>query len=171
MADISSIKLFHSMLTPIMEAIPQVVEMMEKKADMDRSMAKYQKDLDKAQKEVQDVYDAADQRLIQMNGGLVDLQNTQEALRAEIERTRVKLAADQEAAADVANSAKFASDAAVIEHNARANQAELQAKERIAVAEASVSARTAELEKSIADLEKREAAAQKALDTLRNKLG
>lgn len=171
MADIGSIKLFHSMLSPIMEAIPQVVELMEKKADMDRTMAAYQADLDKAKADVQAAYDEADRRIVEMNGTISELKDQQEALRAEIDRTRLKLAADQESAADAANAAKYAADAAIIEHNARINAAELKAKERIEAAEAAASARAAELEKSIAELTNREALAQKALDKLREKLG
>lgn len=171
MADMASIKLFHSMLTPIMDAIPQVIEMMEKKADMDRTMAAYQADIDNAKAEVQKAYDEADRRIAEQNGVITGLLDQQEALRAEIERTRTKLAADQEAAADAAAAAKYAADAAVIEHNARANQAELQAKERMEAAEADAAARAAELEKSIAELTNKEALAQNALDKLRAKLG
>lgn len=171
MADMASIKLFHSMLAPIMEAIPQVVEMMEKKADMDRTLAAYNADIQKAKAEVQGVYDEADKRIAKMNGDITDLMDKQEALNAQLSRTQEKLKADLEAAEDATNQARYAADAAVIQHNARANEAELQAKQRADDAEASAQERIAALEKSIADLEKREAAAQKALDTLRARLG
>lgn len=171
MADISSIKLFHSMMAPVMEAIPQVLEMLEQKADMERSMAIYRQDLEKAKAEVQAAYDEADRRITESNGALSELADKREALNAEIGRLDSKLMTSKEAIEDAINAAKYAADGAVIEHNARAAEAERISKERIAAAEQAATERAAELEKSIADLEAREAKAQKALEALRSKLG
>jgi chromosome segregation ATPase len=170
MADMASIKLFHSMLAPIMDAIPQVIEMLEKKADMDRTMAAYQADIEKTKAEVQAAYDEADTRIAQSNKVLLGLADKQKALQAALESTQVKLKADTEAAEDIVNSAKYAADSAVIEHHARAVDAAAKANAHIAVANQQYTERAAEITQAIAELEKRAAAANKTLDALRTKL-
>ena len=171
MADMASIKLFHSMLAPVMEAIPQVISMMEQKADMDRTMAAYQADIEKAKADVQAAYDEADKRIAESNAVLVALAEKHEALRQEVAQASADAEAAKMSAADAINQAKYAADAAILSHNTRASEVETKAKARMEAADADALARAAQLEQSIADLEKREAAAQKALDNLRAKLG
>lgn len=169
--DIGALRKFQETWAPVMDAIPAVVEMVERKADMEREVGAHRAAMEKAQAEIQKAYDTADLRIAQFNDDISRLGDMKAALVQEIADTR----AAARAAAEEERAAATAQLAAIQEQTAQANaqlatvnaQIAAQTAEAQAAHTAAVSAMSAE----IADLEKRRAAAEKALDALRAKLG
>lgn len=169
--NVSALRKFQETFGPAIEAIPAVIEAVERQADMQREVNAHKAKMEKAQAEIQAAYDQADKRLADYNGDIAKLQEQKTALTK-------KIKADTDAAQAKAAEAKAAADAElakVVEETkqATAQLASIQkdVKAQIAAAQAEHDAAMKAMQAEIADLEKRRAAAEKALDALRAKLG
>ena len=169
--DVGALRRFQETWGPVLDAIPAVVNMAEQQADLDRALAKKRIELTAATKEVEAAFAEADVRLEAVNKELTAVLDQKSATLAEIgnARTQADVAAK---AAEV--DAKKRLDA--ITQKVDVKSAELATVDAKIVAE--TNAALAEHAKAVAamsaeiqDLEKRKAAAEKALDTLRAKLG
>ena len=169
--DINALRKFQDVWAPVLEAIPAVMDMAAKQADIERGMVIAAKDLEKAKAEIQKAYDEADKRLVALNADM-----------------DAAIAARTAALADIADAKKKASEAAkTAEQKALNKLAEVEAKikertmdlatlsEEYAAkrnsAEEALKGLIAEQEAKLKDVEKRYAAAEKALEALRAKLG
>lgn len=169
--DVSALNQFYSAMKPIMDAIPAVLEMVEQQADMERAASVYRAEVESIKASGKDAQDAVDNAVTALKIELADLEEQKQTVLRGIAAAEEAVKAAKAASQDAINTAKYAADAAIVQHKARASAAEFDANERVSAAEATATERAAELEKSIADLEKREAAAQASLEALRAKLG
>jgi len=91
--DINALRKFQETWSPVMDAIPAVMDMVAKQADMDRSMAQAKKDLEAAQAEVQSTYDNADKQLAKINDELAKLSQKKRDDQARFDSMLADLAA------------------------------------------------------------------------------
>lgn len=169
--DVGALRRFQETWGPVIEAIPAVVNMAEQQADLDRALAKKRIELTAATKEVEAAFAEADVRLEAVNRELTSVLDQKAATLAEIgnARTQADVAAK---AAEV--DAKKRLDA--ITQKVDVKSAELATVDAKIVAETNAALAAhdkavAAMSAEIQDLEKRKAAAEKALDSLRAKLG
>jgi delta 1-pyrroline-5-carboxylate dehydrogenase len=169
--DIGALRRFQSTWGPVIDVIPDVINMAEQQADLERALNKKSLELDSATKEVETVFAEADKRLIVLNKELSDVVAMKSTVLAEIE-SATKDAEVKAKAAEAEANARFAVVIKSIEvKNAELAEtsSKIAAKTDAALAEhAKV---VAGMNAEIQELEKRKAAAEKALDTLRAKLG
>jgi phosphoenolpyruvate-protein kinase (PTS system EI component) len=169
--DVGALRKFQEVWGPAVAAIPAVLDMVAKQADFDRGMAQAAIDLEKAKAEVQSVYDAADARLVQVNAELLAQQQAASTVKADTAEAKKKATAAQRAA-----EAKLADTLASIDTAVAAKKAELADVDRaLALANQQATAMhdayVAELAAKSVDAEKRLAVAERALESLKSKLG
>lgn len=169
--DIGALRKFQELWGPVLESIPAVMDAVAKQADFDRALRAAKADLEKANADILSAKDAA------------ETIRTKSA--AEFEALNAKMQAAIEAADRRAYDAEEDSRARINRAKEKAATAEAQAdrqKAAVEAAEAQVKVKIAEVEKlhaeavaakeaEIAALEKRQAAAEKAIETLKSKLG
>lgn len=169
--DVGALRRFQETWGPVLDAIPAVVNMAEQQADLDRALAKKKVELAAATKEVEAAFAEADVRLEAVNRELTSVLDQKAATLAEIGNARTQA----DVAAKAAESdAKKRLDA--ITQKVDVKSAELATVDAKIVAETNAALAAhdkavAAMSAEIQDLEKRKAAAEKALDSLRAKLG
>lgn len=169
--DVNALRKFQELWTPVINAIPAVLDAAAQQADLDRALAQKRIELEKAGAEIQEAYDAADKRLVAVNEQLTVIENHKKAVLEEIG------VAKQESIAAAKNLEKKAHDRlAAVEAKVKTAESVLatldaQVTAKLAALQAEFDAKRETLDSEIKDLEKRKAAAEKALDTLRAKLG
>jgi hypothetical protein len=171
MMDINALRKFADTFGPAIEAIPAVIDAVSKKADLDREMAVLLKDIAAAKVEIQKSYDEADARIAVANQTLTELLEKQGQVVKETDAARK--AADEKAKRTLTatNDKVVAAEAqlAGLQNKILSADADLQAK--LQAMELEASNKQAELEAKTKDAEKRFAAAEKALESLKAKLG
>lgn len=169
--DIGALRKFQDLWGPVLESIPAVIEATAKKEDLDRAITIQNKVLEKAKQEVTTAYEEADKRLAAVNQEL-------ELLMAQKAQTSEAIAAERVKANDAAANALREAQGQLSVVNLKVQSAteklsnigaEYAAK--IAEAQAAHEAAVAKMEAEIKSLEDRGSKAEKALETLRAKLG
>ena len=168
--DFVAIRRFQEVWGPVMELLPALLDIKAHKDDLDRELTKSRAKASQAVAEIQAAYDEADKRIAAANKERDEIQAAKRQATADIDKAatdaRLAIAAQ-----------KVAGDAAVVQANA--NVANIQAKasrldkeytDKKAALEADLQERALELTAVVSDLEARQAAAEKALGELRNKL-
>ena len=169
--DIGALRKFQEVWEPVIKAIPAVMELQAKQADMDRWVAAKKLELEKAQKEIDAAYAEADRKLAAHNAEVEASQAEVKQARASADAIRANAEAEAKAAADYIRSKSANLAKQVTEREARVAQLDAEIAKALADAVAPREAKIAELQATISDLEKRQATAEKALDALRAKLG
>lgn len=169
--NVSALRQFQSMWEPVVKAIPAVLEMAEKKADLDKALQVHAATVEKARKasEKEVARIAADVASAQAQLDAMGVQKA--ALAVQHQQLQADLLQRLERAEAEAKAAEARAVAVQIACDSKSAAAEAEAKARIDAAKSAADAQTQVLMADIADLEKRRAAAEKALDTLRAKLG
>jgi chromosome segregation ATPase len=169
--DLNALRKFQDLWSPVMEAIPAVMDMAAKQADLERGLTKMAKDLAKAQAEVQKTYDEADARLIAVNkdleAAIAAKAETMDSI--EVAKRSAALAADEAAKKAAAKLAD--TDAKIKEKTATLASLDKEFAAKIAEAKAAMQTELDDLTAKIKDAEKRYATAEKALESLKAKLG
>jgi len=169
--DISALRRFQATWGPVIDVIPDVINMAEQQADFERGLAAKRLELDKATKEIDAAYAEADKRLAVVNEELVAVSAQRVAVVAEINEAK-KAAADAAKTADVSAKARLAAiEDQITESSAVLTKVGVQIAADTSAAQAEHATAVKVMQAEIVDLEKRKAAAEKALDTLRAKLG
>lgn len=169
--DIGALRAFQNTWSAVIEAIPAVINMAEQQADLDRALKLKATELQKADKEIESAFVEANARLTVLNEQLVATSNQKAEVLAGIEGARQQAT---KAAAEAAAKAKLALatvDQKIAAQTAVLSTVDAQINERLATATAAHTAAVASMEAEIKDLERRKSVAEKALDTLRAKLG
>ena len=169
--DIGALRRFQSTWGPVIDVIPGVINMVEQQADFERGLAAKRIELNNATAEIASAYEEADKRLIALNAELVAASTQKSEVLAEINEAK-KAAVEAAKVAD----AKAKVRLSAIEDQITESSAVLaKVKDKIAENTSAAQAEHAQIvlvmQAEILDLEKRKAAAEKALDTLRAKLG
>lgn len=169
--DVNALRLFQATWGPVLDAIPTVIDAIGRQADFDRELKLKAMALDDANKEIESVYAEADKRLQAINNQMTEAINARFANEAAIEKAKRDAAdaADEAAKAQNAVLADIAEKIAAKNAELSAVDAEIAAK--TAAAQAEHEAVVAKMAAEVADLEKRQAVAEKALESLRAKLG
>lgn len=169
--DIGALRRFQSTWGPVIDVIPGVINMVEQQADFERGLAAKRIELNNATAEIASAYEEADKRLIALNAELVAASTQKSEVLAEINEAK-KAAAE---AAKVADAKAKARLSAIEDQITESSAVLAKVKDKIAEDTSAAQAEHAQIvlvmQAEILDLEKRKAAAEKALDTLRAKLG
>lgn len=169
--DIGTLHSFQNAWGPVIAAIPAVINMAEQQADLNRALAAKRLELTAASDEIDAAFKEANSRLATLNQEMTEVLDKKADVMASIEAATVA-AAKAAQAAEVAAKTKLEETLKILAARSEelaAMGADIDAKAAAAsTAHANaVAVRTVEIQ----DLEKRKAAAEKALDTLRSRLG
>jgi chromosome segregation ATPase len=168
---IGELRKFQDTWGPVIATIPAVINMVEMEADLNRALVTKRQEFEAAEKSIASAFEEADKLLEKINQELEAVSKEKQALREEIDASRTKFA-EQARQIEVDRDASLSGiQAAIADAQGKATQAIQEAEASVAKAQADAAVQKAEMEAEIKDLEKRRAAAEKALDTLRAKLG
>lgn len=169
--DISAVKKFQDMWSPIMETIPAVLDMAEHQADLARGIATEEKRLKKVQDDIAAKTGEGEALVAKLNAEIELLAEKRNKAAAAYEAQKAEIAGG-------VSDAKKASAAEIelIEQKValvlgKIEEAEKAYAAKVAVQEADYAERVQQLEAEIKGIEARKKAAEKTLDTLRAKLG
>lgn len=169
--DIGALRRFQATWGPVIDVIPDVINMAEQQADLERGLTAKRLELTKANDEIAAAYAEADKRLAVVNEELVAAGAKRVAVIAEMNEAK-KAASDAAKTADASAKARLdAIEAQITESSAVLAKVGERIIADTAAAQADHAVAVKVMQAEIMDLEKRKAAAEKALDTLRAKLG
>jgi len=169
--DIGALRRFQATWGPVIDVIPDVINMVEQQADLDRALAANRLELNKATAEIDEAYAEATKQLAASKEELAATGKQKAAVAAEIVASR-QTAAEAAEAADASAKARLAAiEAQITESSAVLAKVDGRIAADTAAAQAEHAVAVKAMQAEIVDLEKRKAAAEKALDTLRAKLG
>jgi hypothetical protein len=169
--DTSALRKFQDVWGPVLDAIPAVLEAVAKQADVDRELRIKKVELDEAGKKIDAAFVEADKRLSSVNSEMEQAMQQKEKALAEIEAAKKAQAADDVKAAEAQRKLVDDWNKKIASLQSQFSNVEAEHAKKVAAAEASYAEKTVALEADVKDLEKRKAAAEKALDALRSKLG
>jgi chromosome segregation ATPase len=169
--DTNALRKFQDVWGPVLEAIPAVLEATAKKADIDRELRAKQIELDEAGKKIAKAFEEADRRLSSVNSEMEQAMQQKAKALADIEAAK-KVDADNRAKAEKASAKVFDEwNQKIAALQSQFSNVEAEHAKKVSAAEADFAAKAAALDADVKELEKRKAAAEKALDALRSKLG
>ena len=169
--DIGALRRFQATWGPVIEIIPDVINMAEQQADLERGLAAKRLELSKATAEIDEAYAEANKQLAVSNEELVATGKQKAAVAAEIAAARQAAAKAVEDADASAKARLAAIEAQIAESSAVLAKIDGRIAADTSAAQAEHAAAVKVMQIEIADLERRKATAEKALDTLRAKLG
>jgi hypothetical protein len=169
--DTAALRKFQDLWGPVLEAIPAVLEATAKKADVERELRVKQVEIDEAGKKIDAAFVEADKRLSSVNSEMEQAMQQKAKALADIEDAKKAQAADDVKAAEAQRKLVDDWNKKIASLQSQFSNVEAEHAKKVAAAEASFAEKTAALEADVKDLEKRKAAAEKALDALRSKLG
>ena len=169
--DTTALRKFQDLWGPVVEAIPAVLEMSAKQADWERSLAVKKIEFEEADKKIVKAFEEADKRLSSVNSEMEQAMQQKAKALADIEYAkkvdadnRVKAEESQRKVVDEWNQR-------IAKLQSQFSNVESEYAKKVIDLEADFAGRVLALEAEVKDLEKRKAAAEKALDALRSKLG
>lgn len=162
---------FQTIWGPVIEAIPAVLDMAASQADWERAVAVKKIEFDEADKKIAKAFEEADKRLSSVNSEMEQAMQQKAKALADIEDAKKAQAADDVKAAEAQRKLVDDWNKKIASLQSQFSNVEAEHAKKVAAAEASFAEKTAALEADVKDLEKRKAAAEKALDALRSKLG
>jgi chromosome segregation ATPase len=169
--DTSALRKFQDVWGPVLDAIPAVLEAVAKQSDVDRELRIKKAEMDEAGKKIDAAFVEADKRLSSVNSEMEQAMQQKAKALADIEDAKKAQAADNAKAAEAQRKLVDEWNKKIAALQSQFSNVEAENAKRVAAAEASYAEKTAALEADVKDLEKRKAAAEKALDALRSKLG
>lgn len=169
--DTGTLRKFQELWTPVIAAIPAVLDMVEREADLDRAIQSKKLELEKVQKEIDAALDEADQRLAFANSNLDAIADQKRAIQREIAEAKSKANVEASEAEQVKKAMLYALQVSIgsVQAQLQGLQAEYAAKR--AEAEAAHAEAMKVLEADIAELDARKVAAETALRDIKSKLG
>jgi tetrahydromethanopterin S-methyltransferase subunit G len=169
--DTNALRKFQELWGPVIEAIPAVLEATAKKADAERELRIKQVEIDAADNKIAKAFEEADKRLSSVNSEMEQAMQQKAKALADIEYAkkvdadnRVKAEESQRKVVDEWNQR-------IAKLQSQFSNVESEYAKKVIDLEADFAGRVLALEAEVKDLEKRKAAAEKALDALRSKLG
>jgi hypothetical protein len=169
--DTTALRKFQDLWGPVLAAIPAVLEAAAKQADVERMLRVKQVEFDDADKKIATAFEEANKRLSSVNSEMEQAMQQKAQALADIE-------AAKKAQSDSFDAAKQAFAVTEMEWvqktsalQSQFSQVEANLAQKMADADATYADKVTALEVDVKDLEKRKAAAEKALDVLRSKLG
>ncbi len=169
--DVGALRRFQATWGPVIAVIPDVINMAEQQADLERGLASKRLELSKATAEIDAAYAEADKRLVALNAELVAVSAQKLEVMTAINEAK-QAASDAARDADTAAKARLgAIEDQITESSAVLARVGVQIAADTSAAQAEHAQAVLVMQSEIMDLEKRKSTAEKALDTLRAKLG
>ncbi len=169
--NLSELRKFQDIWGPVLQTIPAVIEMVERKDDLDRSIAAAQREYDKVKTHIEDQLKIG---TAQIDAAVVRLHEA-EAKRAEvlkdIEAAKAKAREDASAAEQAKQERLAVVNAKIVEASNKLSVVEKDYSAKLAQERAAHAEATAAMQAEIAALEARKNDVQAALDSLKAKLG
>jgi hypothetical protein len=169
--DVGALKQFQAQWGPVLAAVPAVLEAVERKADLDRAMAKYTADVEKVRKVAVKEEAAAETRLADARAGLEDLQAQRDVWLQELADFRKEAEAERAAVEQANAEAAATARKRVADITARAEGLEAEYAAKKQAAEDAHNALLAEQQAVVDAMDATRAKAEKALEAIRTKLG
>lgn len=169
--DTGALRRFQDLWEPVLQAIPAVIELDAKQAEMERWLATKRLEFDKAQKEIEAAYAEADKRLEQHNAAVTDAVAQVAKANEDAVLIRSEAAASAKQFLDAAQVKLAAVNAQISEREQALLKVDAQHAAKLAALDAAHAEAVSAKEAEIVALEKRQATAEKALESLRAKLG
>ena len=169
--DISALRRFQEVWEPVIQAIPAVLDMAERQADLERGLNIRKLELEKAGSEIAAAYEEADKKLAVVNQELDNaVQAKNEALQ-EASEIRSKAQADAAEIERAKRASLSALDEQISKVKTELSNLNSDFAARRAAAQAAHSAMVKSLAGEIEDLQLRKQAAEQALAEIKAKLG
>lgn len=169
--DTGALRKFKDIYAPIIGVIDEVLTLEAKKADLERWVAEKQREMTTAQEEIAAAYAEADERLAAHNEVVAAAQERVKAARELGDELKRNAAEEVSRVQEAAQARLDELTAAITDRQTTLAGLDAEIAKLLLEATAPREARIAELNATIKDLEKRQATAEKALDSLRAKLG
>jgi uncharacterized protein YhaN len=169
--DTTALRKFQDVWGPVLDAIPAVLEAVAQKTDVERELRIKQVEIDDADKKVAKAFEEADKRLSSVNSEMEQAMQQREKALADIEEAKKAQAADNAKAEEAQRKLLDEWNQKIASLQSQFSNVQTDYNKKVADAEADFAGRVLALEAEVKELEKRKATAEKALDTLRNKLG
>lgn len=169
--DTTALRKFQDVWGPVLDAIPAVLEAVAQKTDVERELRIKQIEIDEAGKKIDAAFVEADKRLSSVNSEMEQAMQQKAKALADIEEAKKAQAADNAKAEEAQRKLLDEWNQKIASLQSQFSNVEAEHAKKVAAAEASFAEKTAALDADVKDLEKRKAAAEKALDALRSKLG
>lgn len=169
--DTSALKKFLETFGPVVEALPTVMDAVNKQNSIDKEIKRQTKELEKLQAAMDSVVAEAEAKVVEANKMAESVLATRTATQGAIaddKREAAKKAREAEAKANDKLKA-IEEKTATAEKQLKAVDADLKA--RLKLAETEFNTRKEVMDAEIAELEKRQASAERSLATLLKKLG
>lgn len=169
--DVGALRLFQSTWKPVIDAIPDVINMAAMQVDLDRELAAKKKELADAEAQIKSAFEEANRRLTNVNQQLEAAVAGTKAAEADTDRL---LAARERELAEAGTARKktlAATEKRLAEVEAAVQKAEALAAQKIADAEAAAKAKLDAAETQLQAIEAKRQAAEAVLESLRSKLG
>jgi len=162
---------FYDMWAPVMSVLPSVITAVERENEVERHVQILQKDLERIKAEKQQVIEAAEAKLHAISEAIEETATKKAAADAEVKAyeadCKLKIADKQKATEAKINAleSKVTAITQQIENSEKAHGMRLKAMED------ELRTKQVEAEAQLAEIERKTAAANKALDNIRAKLG
>ena len=169
--DTSALRKFQDVWGPVLEAIPAVLEATAKQADVERMLRVKQIEYEEADKKIAKAFEEADKRLSAVNSEMEQAMQQKAKALEDIEAAKKAQAADNVKAAEAQRKLVDEWSKKIAALQSQFANVESEQAKKVAAAEAAYADKVATLEVEVKELEKRKAAAEKALEALRSKLG
>lgn len=169
--DVGALKQFQTQWGPVLAAIPAVLDMVERKADLDRAMAKYEQDVEDIRNSGAKLQAQADAKLANAQAELDGLQERKLGWLQDLADFRAAADAERTATEQAAAAAVADAQARVAEATAQAAGLEAEYAAKKKEAETAHSALLAAQQAEIDALDATRVKAEKALEAIRAKLG
>lgn len=169
--DVSALRKFQDLWGPVLESLPAVMDAVAKQADLDRALQKSKKDLEDAKKEVADAKAEAQRirdKAAEEDASLIAKFNA--AVASAEQRVKDAEEAAQKRIDDAAAKVS-AVEQKLAQHQAAITAAEARSKAKLAEMQKEQDDLLQAHEAEIKSLEDRKAKAEKAIETLKSKLG
>jgi chromosome segregation ATPase len=169
--DTAALRKFQDVWGPVIDAIPAVLDAAAQQKDVERFLQSKRAEMEEADKKIAKAFEEADKRLSSVNSEMEQAMQQKAKALADIEDAKKAQAVDDAKAAEAQRKLVDEWNKKIAALQSQFSNVETENAKRVAAAEASYAEKTAALEADVKDLEKRKAAAEKALDALRSKLG
>lgn len=169
--DTIALRKFQEVWGPVLDAIPAVLEATAKRADVERELRIKQVELEGADKKISDSFVEANKRLSAVNSEMEQAIEQKTKVLADIEDAKAAQAADNVKAEEAQRKTVDEWNQSIAKLQSQFSNVEVEHAKKVSDLEADFAGRVLTLDAEVKDLEKRKATAEKALDTLRSKLG
>jgi chromosome segregation ATPase len=169
--DTNALRKFQDLWGPVLNSIPAVLDAVAQQRDVEQFLQTKRIEAVEADKKIANAFEEADKRLSSVNAEMEQAMQKKAKALADIEAAKKAQAAEQAKAEEAQRKLLDEWNQKIASLQSQFSSVQADYNKKVADAEADFAGRVLALEAEVKELEKRKAAAEKALDTLRNRLG